>query len=141
MIAFSLDGSSPPAEGEGIIYTPHGIHAPSLSTTVSSASPPIKTLALLHGLHDVTLNWGLEQQINLGGLNGLQAQQSLNARYWIGTHDEVKKASGIVSLIIRRKAYTVQDALRKAGKEDLTASSLGDGEYLDIVNGESKVLA
>jgi hypothetical protein len=98
MIAFSLDGASPPADGEGIIYTPHGIHAPSLSATVSSASPPIRTLALLHGLHDVTLNWGLEQQINLGGLNGLQAQQSLNARYWIGTHDEVKKASGIVSL-------------------------------------------
>ena len=138
MVTFSIDGQ--PAES--IIYTPHGIHAPSLSA-VSSADPPIQCLALLHGLHDVRIDWG--QQLNLGAHNGLAAQRSLNAKYWIGTHDEVKNGGGVVSWFLRRKQYTLKDALadetKKRGEEMEEGDNvLGDRHFLEMANGESKML-
>jgi hypothetical protein len=146
MITFPLPSDpddSDPTTTEAIIYTPHGIHAPSLSS-VASASPPIRTLALLHGLHDVSIDWG--QQLNLGAHNGLAAQRALHARYWIGTHDEEKKGGGLVSWFLRRKSITVEDALQEAAakedgeiKED--GNVLGDGEFMELGNGNSAILA
>jgi hypothetical protein len=138
MVAFALGQSD--AEVESVIYTPHGIHAPSLSV-VATASPAIKTLAFMHGLHDVWLDWG--QQLNLGAHNGLKAQQAINARYWIGTHDEIKRGGGVVSWFLRRKVYTLLDALKKAakdGKESTGKDMLGGGEFMELTNGESKTL-
>ncbi|GFZ49857.1 hypothetical protein JCM24511_07260 [Saitozyma sp. JCM 24511] len=145
MITFPLssdpDDSDPTAEA--IIYTPHGIHAPSLSS-VASAAPSIRTLALLHGLHDVSIDWG--QQLNLGAHNGLAAQRALHARYWIGTHDEEKKGGGLVSWFLRRKAITVEDALLEAaakgdGEAKEEGNVLGDGEFMELGNGKSAILA
>jgi hypothetical protein len=140
MITFSSNSFE---SAEAIIYTPHGIHVPSL-VTVSQAVQSISTLALLHGLHDVSIDWG--QQLNLGAHNGLAAQRALNAKYWIGTHDEVKKGGGVVSWFLRRKVYSVKDALesevKKQGEESKEASDvLGEGQFLDIKNGQSAVLA
>jgi hypothetical protein len=135
------DDSDPAAEA--IIYTPHGIHAPSLSS-VTSASPPIRTLALLHGLHDISIDWG--QQLNLGAHNGLAAQRALHARYWIGTHDEEKKGGGLVSWFLRRKPITVEVALHEAAAKDdgevkEDGNVLGDGEFMELGNGNSAILA
>ena len=73
------DGSA-----EALIYTAHGINSGDLSH-VSAARPPIHTLALMHGLHDV----GMTQrfQLNLGAHNGLKANRILQAKYWVGTHE------------------------------------------------------
>ena len=69
---------------EAIIYTPHGISAKNLSQ-LSHTQPPIQPLALVHGLHEVSVcRLG---QLNLGAVNGLEAQQVINAKYWITTHD------------------------------------------------------
>lgn len=118
---------------ESVIYTPHGIHADSLNT-VTQAKPEIRDLALLHGLHDVSIDWG--QQLNLGAHNGLAAQRALRARYWVGTHDEIKKGGGVVSWFLRRKVISVQEALEKVGEGELVKET----GFLEARNGESLLL-
>ena len=41
----------------------------------------------------------------------------LRAKYWIATHDEVKKGGGFISWFLRRKIWTVEDALAEARSE------------------------
>lgn len=69
---------------EAIIYTPHGINSDDLCS-IPTAVPPVRTLALLHGLHDVSIT--LTKQLNLGAYNALKCQQFLSPRYWVSTHD------------------------------------------------------
>lgn len=121
---------------ESVIYSPHGISPDSLSP-ICNSNPSIDVLAILHGLHDVSIDWG--QQLNLGALNGVKVQKALNAKYWIGTHDEVKQGGGIVSWLLRRKVYTAADVLQ-AAKEEEQSSVLGRGEYLELDNGGSVCL-
>ncbi|KAI9744583.1 MAG: hypothetical protein M1818_002112 [Claussenomyces sp. TS43310] len=130
-------------EAEAIIYTPHGI-SPSSLEPVSAASPPIRTLALMHGLHDINIG----SQLNLGGHNGLKAQRLTAAKYWVGTHDEVKKGGGLVSWILRRKVVSLEEALRleemekgEAGIEQgHDVQSMEDVRFVELGNGESLLL-
>ncbi|KAG9942344.1 hypothetical protein KCU85_g9264, partial [Aureobasidium melanogenum] len=135
---------------EAVIYTPHGIHSDSEGLDlVTKANPPIKTLAFLHGLEDITL--GAAQRLNLGAHNGLKAQRKLKASYWIATHDEDKKGTGIVGWLLRRKKISVKDAVEAERKRRTDSSSedmacdevLGSFEgvnWADVGNGESLVL-
>ncbi|KAK4990605.1 hypothetical protein LTR50_002461 [Elasticomyces elasticus] len=135
---------------EAIIYTPHGIQSADLAF-IATAEPPIRTLAFLHGLHDITI--GAAQQLNLGAHNGLQAQRLLRARYWISTHDEVKKGGGLVSWFLRRRVVSVKDALmeerRRRGGDGVGGGGDGGEEalgafdgvgFVELGNGESRVL-
>jgi hypothetical protein len=127
-------------EASTIIYTPHGIHPESLQQLLQ-ASPRVSTLALLHGLHDVSIDWG--QQLNLGAHNGLAAQKVLNARWWIGTHDEDKKGGGVVSWFLRRKKIPLQDAMSRVAKGEAGDSgedSLEKVNFVDAESGQSLVL-
>lgn len=135
-------------EAEGIIYTPHGIHAQDLSH-LRCATPPLSTLALLHGLHDISLN--PFKQLNLGAHNGLKAQRICGARYWISTHDEVKKGGGLVASFLRRKVITLQEAMLKAEAEDEQEKqrekdhidnnrTFADVTFAELHNGESILL-
>jgi len=126
---------------EAVIYTPHGIKPEDLKS-VSNAQPPIQTLALLHGLHDISLG----PQLNLGAHNGLKTQRLLNAKYWIGTHDEIKRGGGIVSWFLKRKVLTVKEAIEEqikqngGDKADTELESMSDVQFVDLKNGESLVL-
>jgi len=137
MIAFSSSsgiGKDAGAAAEAVIYTPHGITIDDLRP-LSVAKPPVRTLALLHGLHDIRLGKG--GQLNLGAHNGLKAQRLTHARYWVGTHDEVKRGGGLVSWFLKRDVLTVKDALEnevvKEGRET-------DVNFVELANGESLVL-
>lgn len=129
-------------EGEAVIYTPHGI-TPADLRPVADAEPRIRTLALLHGLQDISLP---RAQLNKGAHNGLKAQRLLGAKYWIGTHDELKKGGGIVSWFLKRKQITLKDAIEKEKEEhgekmkgsDL--ESMRDVRFEDLRNGESLLL-
>jgi hypothetical protein len=101
---------------------------------VATADPPLHTLAFLHGLHDVSLS--AAQQLNLGAKNGILAQRLLRAKYWVGTHDEVKKGGGFVSWFLRRRVWTVEEALREVGADE----EFGDVRFQELRNGESRVL-
>ncbi|TGO44668.1 hypothetical protein BOTNAR_0771g00020 [Botryotinia narcissicola] len=121
MITFSTfsernisDGEANENIPEAVIYTPHGIDPGDL-TLVGTAQPPFRTLALLHGLQDISLP---RAQLNKGAHNGLKVQRLLNAKYWVGTHDEVKVGGGIVSWFLNRKAVTLKEALEREVEEN-----------------------
>ncbi|KAF2758625.1 hypothetical protein EJ05DRAFT_537957 [Pseudovirgaria hyperparasitica] len=148
MITFPSSQSQKPADSpisspvdmpaEAIIYTPHGISASAIPD-LRSLSPPIHTLALLHGLHAITLT---KQKLNLGAHNGLQAQRKLQSRYWIGTHDEIKRGGGIVARFLRRKVITLQEAVEqeKQGMKEEERRQWADVGFLEVENGESVLL-
>lgn len=131
---------------ECVIYTPHGIHAHDLRhlSHLPSAVPPIQTLALLHGLHDIRIS---VKQLNLGAHNGLQAQRICKAKYWVSTHDEVKTAKGVITPFLYRKVLTLREAIEaeeqeKGGISD--DSELADMRgliFADLASGESLLLA
>lgn len=149
LITFDLGAGSSPslaAHGsfaEAIIYTPHGIKSDNLRF-MPTAKPPIKVLALLHGLHDVSIS--ITKQLNLGAHNALKAQQILDSKYWVGTHDEVKIGGGIVAPFLRRKVMTVQEALEKEQKEKGTDAEQGqlavfkEVSFANLASGESLLL-
>jgi hypothetical protein len=135
LICFDLGGGN---GCEAVIYSPHGIESKDLMGIELSQ---IKTLALLHGLHDVRI-W-LTKQLNLGALNGIKAVNACGAKYWVGTHDEVKKGGGFVAPLLQRTSYTFKDAvvheeerLRHCGGEKLRPY-----QFLELGSGEGLILA
>lgn len=122
------------SQAEAIIYTPHGINADDL-VHLQEAAPTINTLALLHGLHDVGLR--MMQQLNLGAGNGLRAQRICRAKYWVGTHDEVKPGIGLITPFLRRAALTIEDALEKEGNAHSDAKGVN---FVELGNGETFML-
>ena len=148
MITFDIDNNASDetleeSVAEAIIYSPHGIVADDLRP-LPDAIPPIKVLALMHGLHDVGITF--TAQLNLGAFNGLRAQRICQAKYWVGTHDEVKKAGGFIAPFLRRKMLTLQEAVEreKQGKGYIPESSeLTDMQgvrFAELVSGESILL-
>lgn len=112
-------------------------------TPVAEADPPLHTLAFLHGLHDVSIS--ATQQLNLGAKNGVLAQRMLRAKYWVATHDEVKKGGGLVAWFLRRKVWTLEDALKAAraevgGEDTYMDDEFEDVRFEDVGNGESRIL-
>lgn len=134
VIAFELDApeGSPKGKPEAILYSPHGIESSDLECAAGSG---LETLALLHGLHDVQI-W-MTKQLNLGGLNGIKAARACGAKYWIATHDEVKKGGGLIARFLRRKVYSAQDAVESlpAGNDEKFK-----GEFLELDSGEAIIL-
>ncbi|CAF9919021.1 hypothetical protein IMSHALPRED_004500 [Imshaugia aleurites] len=141
----SIDAKGP-AEilrtAEAIIYTPHGIHAKDLSHLLS-ATPAVKTLALLHGLHDIKVS---VKQLNLGAHNGLQAQRMCQAKYWVSTHDEIKKGSGLITPFLYRRVLTLQEAIeeerRATGRisDESELSDVREVAFEELRSGESLLL-
>jgi hypothetical protein len=131
---------------EAIIYSPHGIKAANLQPLIDSE---IKTLALLHGLSDIRL--GVAAQLNLGAMNGIQAARKTNARYWIATHDEQKAAKGLVSWVLKRKTYTLNDAVAamEAKRQDSAPGAIkklpgevaSNYRFIELGSGDAQVLA
>lgn len=142
---YSIDAKGPSEvlnAAEAIIYTPHGIHAKDLSH-LPSATPAVKTLALLHGLHDIKIS---VKQLNLGAHNGLQAQRMCRAKYWVSTHDEIKKGSGLITPFLYRRVLTLQEAIEeeKRAKEIISdeseLSDVREVAFVELSNGESLLL-
>lgn len=119
LLTFRLDHKTATSDGqksvEALIYSPHGIAAQELRQ-VHSTSPSINVLALLHGLNSVTLSpfW----QLNLGAQNGLLAQRTSKAKYWITTHDEDKRGAGLVAPLIKRKVLTLRETIKQQQREE-----------------------
>ncbi len=128
---------------EAIVYTPHGIQAGHLGQ-VSLGTPSIRTLALLHGLDDVSI--GNAKRINLGAHNGLRLQRQLKAKYWVGTHDERKKQGGILAPFLWRKIVTFEEALKSEIKEkgcisdNIGLADMKDVSFVTLRSGESLLL-
>lgn len=138
--SLNRNGSSYPDGdvAEAILYTPHGIPADSPGlNSLPHALPRINILAFLHGLHDITNG---PQQLNLGANNGLRAQRLLNAKYWVSTHDEVKKQRGLVSWFLKRNKLTVEEAVAAERERGKWGGERDRVCFEEIRNGESRVL-
>ncbi|KAJ9165811.1 Major facilitator superfamily protein [Coniochaeta hoffmannii] len=147
LISFSLNDGDVGGRSatEAIIYSPHGVKGSDLTCVEESG---IRTLALLHGLHDVRI-W-MTKQLNLGALNGLEAVRASGAKYWIATHDEAKRGGGLISWFLQRTCYTLGDAVQSeearqamaAGEEGARTGSSGGRPYhfLELASGEGLVL-
>ncbi|KUI53018.1 hypothetical protein VP1G_00538 [Cytospora mali] len=147
MIAFDLGYSpnqqatrskdnTPQRQSEAVIYSPHGIKGSDLECLKSAG---IKTLALLHGLHDVRI-W-LTAQLNLGALNGIQAVRASGAKYWIATHDEAKRGGGFISWLLRRTTYSLRDVVeaeKAKGAEDEDNTGY---VFIELGSGDGLVLS
>lgn len=150
LVAFSLSSNlhqnseEKDFQGEAIIYTPHGVYPEGLRH-LSSAKPHLTKLALLHGLHDIAL--GPFIQLNLGAHNGLQVQKVCKAKYWISTHDEVKRGTGLVSAFLRRKVISLNEAIEQEREEKGNVSNNSEKFdirsviFADLKNGESILLS
>ena len=142
MICFSSESDNPKTEklAEAIIYTPHGI-LPSDLSLVSRASPQIQPLALIHGLHEVSVcRLG---RINLGAVNGLAVMTRLGARYWVTTHDEIKKGKGLISYLLGRNELTLDEAVERAKRNCNGNSPAPDPNrfhFAELGSGESLLL-
>ncbi|TGJ85848.1 hypothetical protein E0Z10_g2931 [Xylaria hypoxylon] len=134
-------GSAAGEEANSIIYSPHGIQPGALSGIRSTG---LRTRALLHGLDDVQL-W-MTKQLNLGAVNGVAAARECGAKYWVATHDEVKKGGGFISLLIRRTSWSVAEAVKKEGekgtaKEIENDKQVAGYEFVELGSGDGLVLA
>ena len=57
------------------------------------------------------------------------------AKYWIGTHDEVKKGGGFVAWVLKRRIWAVEDVVKGDGEKgeiELRYVALGSGETLNL---------
>jgi hypothetical protein len=121
LIAFDVgDG------GEAVVYTPHGVRSEDLAVQ----SCGVRTLALLHGMHDVRI-W-LTKQLNLGGVNGARAVKTSGAKYWVATHDEVKTGGGLIAPFLQRTLYTAADVDEGKDKKDYVYLELGTGDIVAL---------
>jgi hypothetical protein len=70
----------------------------------------------------------------------------LDARYWVSTHDEVKKGGGLVGWFLRRKVLSLEEALKEEesrvnGVEGgVKKGRIEDIRFEEVGNGESRVL-
>ncbi|KAK3179137.1 hypothetical protein K4F52_009383 [Lecanicillium sp. MT-2017a] len=135
VIAFSQEGPTEEEEAEAIIYSPHGIQSKDLEGL--GAASNLRTLALLHGLHDVSIF--MTKQLNLGALNAMEAVYASNAKYWVATHDEVKTGAGLIAPLLRRTVYSFAQAVDHAEKK---FDGGKDHEYcfMELASGEATLL-
>lgn len=129
-------------EAEAIVYTPHGILVEQLNF-LTSREPTLSVLALIHGLLNVRvgLSWIGFSEANLGAHNGLKLQRLLQAKHWIGTHDEAKIEMGLTSWILTQNPITLEQALQRE-KEEAKDGDVehGDPNWHQVDNGGSFIL-
>ena len=135
--------SQPPDHGselhELIALVPHGLlpTEPHLQNLTVTASPPIKTLALMHPLKE---SWTLGVQIYLGVSNALAIIRQSQATYYVKTADLVLDYTGFLSYALSEKPWTLQSGLeeeRKVGGEgkpsELACHEVANGKCLVLV--------
>ncbi|KAG6006667.1 hypothetical protein E4U21_006812 [Claviceps maximensis] len=125
--------------GEAVIYSPHGIESNALTSVESSG---LKTLALLHGLHNVSI-W-MTKQLNLGALNGIKAAKTCKAKFWIPTHDEPKRGGGLIAPLLQRTCYSFSEAVKH--EEELLGQSASKEasstyQFAELGSGDGLVLS
>lgn len=126
-----------PEVEDAVVYTPHGVAAESLLSALEHR-PHVRLLALLHGLHDISLAGA---QLNLGMENALEIIRSRKVNYWMPTHDEVKIAHGLVASLLKRIAHTLQIAPGSHPVTEVDNFSVAEEAFVPLANGASIVLA
>lgn len=133
LLVFDLEGQG---QAEAVVYSPHGIKSDDVKDLQSSG---INTLAMLHGMHDVSI-W-MTKQLNLGALNGIRAVRASGAKYWIATHDEIKTGGGFIAPFLRRVQYSLKEAVEHEEQEiKKQDGKVPQYDYVELGSGDGMLL-
>ncbi|KAL6702454.1 hypothetical protein ACN47E_001845 [Coniothyrium glycines] len=114
--------SPAPGVHEAILHSPHGMYTaqPSLQCLLHASQPRFRTLALLHGLKE---NWGFGIKNTFGVATGLELQRQSGAKYWIRSHDDALRYTGVVGYFVKDVFRTLEWGVSMEAKD-----GSGDGE-------------
>ena len=74
-------------------------------------------------------------KLNLGGRNAVRAFHTVRPQLWLGTHDEVKIGRGLVARVLKRRIWSVEEALREeglvGGEDEFKVLRAGEEVHLD----------
>ncbi|TKA69390.1 hypothetical protein B0A55_08678 [Friedmanniomyces simplex] len=128
-----------------LLYTPHGLSLPALQPYLSHHLQRIRALpltALFHCLHSEQNPLFLGGLVARGAPGGVEIAAGVEARYWIGAHDEAKALSGLATRWIRSRRYSREEVRgmlweRESGRgvrrrEGTEVRVLGVGERMRI---------
>jgi hypothetical protein len=64
----------------------------------------------------------------------VQVAYNTKPKLWVGTHDEVKLGKGLVSKVLKRKIWSVEEAMKEEGLVEANAqfTTLKSGEEIQI---------
>jgi hypothetical protein len=96
-------------EWHSLLYIPHGCKQSSICEWLDKQSN-VNVSVLLQGFNRVENPIWLGGLLNYGCSEAAKLAVAVKARHWISTHDENKKASGLVSKFLKRDYSTIIDA-------------------------------
>lgn len=132
---------SPPPAPLTLLFTPHGIAPPSLRPYATTHLRGGPLTALLHPLATVSAPWCLGGTICPGLRGGAALARALQARVWVGAHDEVKTSSGVAMRWVRREGWGEVGWVGGEDEEGEGEGGKGQGtEVLVLGVGEEVVL-
>jgi hypothetical protein len=140
--AIAIVFTSDSGQYEAILYSPHGIlcDQPSICTFPRQATPPVSTLAMLHGLKE-SFAWGI--QTTLGVTGGLALERLVRPKYWIKSHDSPIHYGGPVLWGVKDVYRSLEWGLEEEKKNCMVMDQTNDltrPNLIEIDNGECFVL-
>lgn len=121
-----------------VIYTPHGLSTRTLEPYIHNHLTQLNALpvsALFHSLNVDANPWFMGGVVVAGAPGGVQVAKRVEAKYWIGAHDELKDNRGLSTKLLKTQQYDVEKVegmLGKAGVQGTKVFKLGVGEVLRI---------
>lgn len=121
-----------------IIYTPHGVTARTLESYIENHLLDLDALpvsALLHSLTVETNPWFMGGVVAAGAPGGVEVAKRVQAKYWVGAHDEVKDNKGMATAFLKTQPYDAEETeelLEEAGVVGTKVYQLDAGEVLRI---------
>jgi len=126
----ALTTTPPHLPGErtiSVLYTPHGMSYPTLTSYIDTHLVPLGALpltALFHSMNVERNPWILGGLVARGFPGGLELAQRIGAKYWISAHDEVKDNKGWATVWIKSRPYSLEEAQRALNQELGTKTKL-----------------
>ncbi|KAJ7292085.1 hypothetical protein C8J57DRAFT_1113835 [Mycena rebaudengoi] len=119
-----------PVGQRAIGYAPHGTAA-SAAARISAALGSVPCIALLHGFDHIQLP--LFGEVNFGLQSAAALVKEMQPTRWIRTHDEPKRAEGVVGRMLKLDRQGVAAAEKVVGDAQTVAMVLACGESVDLL--------
>ena len=128
-----------------MIYTPHGVSNETLEPYLKHHLEPnnaFPVTALLHCMNTEENPKILGGMVAHGAPKGVELAKRIQAKHWVGVHDEYKNLQGLATAWIKSTAYELEDVkamLEESGCSGTQAHRLEIGGNLTI-NADGKVI-
>jgi len=121
-----------------VVYTPHGVTHRTLESYLLSHLSEMNALplcALIHSLNIESNPWFMGGLIANGAPGGVDLLKQVQAKYWIGAHDEAKDNRGMATKLLKTQYFDIEDVeemLSRAGVSGIEVIELNAGEVLTV---------